>query len=190
MAQTKETKIEEFQGIPGWTLQMEELFEKQIEDYVAAVKSGPLARIIRAAIVNEGFRSELENDPTSVLKERGLEPKGESVVVVSEDKGVFPIIIPRVVIPGHLPNPKPDPAPNPDPFPGPGPEPQPDPSPIDVCDDDLSSGTVALFNDDFDVRGVRNDSGVKPSDNGTDGSQDITNASDGRDPTGDPDSRD
>ncbi|MFO1316831.1 MAG: hypothetical protein U1F58_14630 [Burkholderiales bacterium] len=204
MSKSRTSPMDEFKGIPGWSPEMEELYRKRLHELVADMTSGPFARIVRAAIVNPAFRKRLERDPAGLLKEHGLEAKGSRLVVVAADRGEFPIVLPKVLVPnpepGPRPGPVPDPRPGPDPGPGPGPggsprpRPGPDPLPggpipgIDVGDHQLTSGSHALNNDDWNVRGARNDSG-KHSDEGAD-QKDVAKASDGNDPTGDPDTRD
>ena len=97
--------MDEFKGIPGWSPEMEELYRKRIQERVEAMTTGPFSRIIRTAIVNPSFRQRLEDDPAAVLKENGFEPKGESIVLVQEDRGVFPIVIPKVLKPYPFPEP-------------------------------------------------------------------------------------
>jgi hypothetical protein len=146
--------IEEFKGIPGWSPEMEELYRKRIQEKVEAMTTGPFSRIIRTAIVSPSFRKRLESDPAGVLKEHGLKPKGESIVLVPEDRGVFPVVIPKVLEPFPFPLPEP-PRPGQGPRPRPGPDPDPGgvpvPGGIDVGDDELLSGTRALMKDDFDM---------------------------------------
>lgn len=193
-AKAKKSTTNAFKGIPGWSSKMEDRYRKRLKEHVRLMTTGPYARIVRAAIVNAPFRKLLEKDPAGVLKEYGVQPKGSSVMLVAEDRGVFPIVIPKVLqsFPWPEPDPGPFPLPEPNPGPRPGPTPGPDPLPaspggIIIGPGELNSGTRAFMNDDFDTRGVRNDAG-KHSD-GND-QTDIAKASDGRDPTGDPDNKD
>jgi hypothetical protein len=182
--------MDEFKGIPGWSPEMEERYRKRIQENVEAMTTGPFARMIRTAIVSPSFRKKLENDPAGVLKEYGLKPKGESIVLVPEDRGVFPIVIPKVLKPFPLPDPLPGQNPRPRPGQGPRPRPGPDPDPgnidpnpggIDVGDDELFSGSRAYENDDWDIS-----SRADKTDNQD--NKDIT--ADSTDPRGDPESRD
>src|SRR5439155_18056733 len=153
---------------------------------VEAMTTGPFSRIIRTAIVSPSFRKRLENDPAGVLKEHGLKPKGESIVLVPEDRGVFLIVIPKVLEPFPFPLPEPPrpgrgPRPRPGPDPDPGGVPLPDPGGIDVGDDQLLSGTRAFMKDDFDI--------ASPADKADNrDNRDIT--ADNTDPRGDPETRD
>jgi hypothetical protein len=192
-AKAKKSAMSEFKGIPGWSSKMEDRYRKRLEEHVRLMTTGRYARIVRAAIVNAEFRKWLEKDPAGVLKEYGVQPKGNSIMLVAEDRGVFPIVIPKVLEPFPWPEPDPGPFPLPEPDPGPRPGPTPGPDPgrpggIVVGPGELSSGTRAFWNDDRDIRGLRNDRG-KHSDEGND-QTDIAKASDGTDPTGDPDYRD
>jgi hypothetical protein len=60
-----------------------------------------------------------------VLKEYGVQPKGNSIMLVAEDRGVFPIVIPKVLEPYPWPEPDAGPFPSPEPDPGPRPGPCP-----------------------------------------------------------------
>jgi hypothetical protein len=181
-------------SVPGWTSKMEDRYRKRLQEYVTSMTSGPYGRVIRAAIVNAEFRKQLEKNPAGVLKDNGIVPKGGSIVLVAEDRGVFPVIIPKVLIPSPEPRPSPEPWPGPEPGPRPKPTPGPDPLPggggrpggIIINPGDLTSGTRAFMNDDFDTS-VANDSGKHRDD--TD-ANDVTKQADGWDPAGDPDSRD
>jgi hypothetical protein len=168
--------MDEFKGIPGWSPEMEELYRKRIQERVEAMTTGPFSRIIRTAIVSPSFRKRLEDDPAAVLKEQGFKPKGESIVLVQEDRGVFPIVIPKVLEPFPLP----DPLPGEDPRPRPGPDP--DPGGIDVGDDQLLSGTRAFSQDDSDI--------YSRADRATDNQDNRDQTYDSNDPSGDPESRD
>ena len=107
-AKTKKSAMSEFKGIPGWSSKMEDRYRKRLQEHVRLMTSGRYARIVRAAIVNAEFRKLLEKDPAGVLKEYGVQPKGSSVMLVAEDRGVFPIVIPKILEP--FPWPEPDPA--------------------------------------------------------------------------------
>ena len=176
--------MDEFKGIPGWSPEMEELYRKRIAERVQAMTTGPFSRLIRTAIVSPSFRKRLESDPAGVLKEHGLKPKGDSIVLVQEDRGVFPIVIPKVLQPYPLPDPLPGDDPRP-PRPGQGPRPSPGPDPdpggIDVGDDELLSGTRAFMQDDSNISTRADKTDMQDN-------RDIT--ADSTDPQGDPESRD
>jgi hypothetical protein len=177
--------MDEFKGIPGWSPEMEELYRKRIQEKVEAMTTGPFSRLIRTAIVSPSFRKKLENDPAGVLKEYGLKPKGESIVLVPEDRGVFPIVIPKVLKPFPFPEPRPGQGPIPEPRPGQGPRPRPgldpDPGGIDVGDDELFSGSRAKETDDWDIYSKADKSDMQDN-------KDIT--ADSTDPRGDPETKD
>ncbi len=175
---TKKNDNDEFDGITGWNAEMEAIFQKRLQEMVSDLSSGPMARIVRAAMVNADYRKMLEDDPAGVLADNGISLSGANVVVVSMDRDDFPVLIPRVVRPCAPMSPTTQPVPESGQGPAKG----------DICDDDLSSGSVALFNDDFDTQGLRNNRGQVKDGND---SRDFGKMSDGSDPTpADPDSRD